>query len=486
MVLVAGAAARLLWMGAGLVSLGRLRTLGVNAENDAEVEQLQEMLGTRADVRYVTGLRQPATFGLRRPVVLLPESLRDEDPAIRRALVCHELFHVARRDWCWVVAEEMLLAAFWFNPAVWWLVARVRLAREESVDELTVLATGSRRTYVKALLAFAADAPLAPAPAFAHRRHLVRRITLLATEAVMSSSRIVFSSAVMALVVLAGSWYAAAAFPLTDSPSIQQDQGPGPLERLAKPVTAENPVPRRTDYQAPEYPAEARAMGASGTITLRITVNEAGLVAEARRTGFSLKSTNPEVAISFSNASGESLEAFINNAVLRSKDGAVADNRTLLRAADAMAQAAINAVRNWRYQPPTDGPIAFDVRVYFQTDGETSAVQNTGVMGTTLPSKINAAGAPRIGGMVKPPTKIKDVRPEYPPAAQQARVSGVVIIEVRIGTDGAVEDAQVLRSIPLLDQAALDAVRQWRFTPTLLNGVPTAVIMTVTVNFTVQ
>ena len=65
-------------------------------------------------------------------------------------------------------------------------------------------------------------------------------------------------------------------------------------------------------------------------------------------------------------------------------------------------------------------------------------------------------------------------------------MQGVVIVEATIGPDGKVSDARVLRSIPLLDQAALDAVRQWVFTPTLLNGVPVPVIMTVTVNFTLQ
>ena len=78
------------------------------------------------------------------------------------------------------------------------------------------------------------------------------------------------------------------------------------------------------------------------------------------------------------------------------------------------------------------------------------------------------------------------MRPVYPPIAQSARVQGVVIIEATIGPDGVVKDARVLRSIPLLDQAALDAVRQWVFTPTLLNGVPVPVIMTVTVQFTLQ
>jgi periplasmic protein TonB len=92
----------------------------------------------------------------------------------------------------------------------------------------------------------------------------------------------------------------------------------------------------------------------------------------------------------------------------------------------------------------------------------------------------------RVGGNIKPPQKTRDVRPTYPAIAQSARVQGIVIIEATIGPNGKVQDARVLRSIPLLDQAALDAVRQWEFTPTLLNGVPVPVIMTVTVQFTLQ
>jgi protein TonB len=92
----------------------------------------------------------------------------------------------------------------------------------------------------------------------------------------------------------------------------------------------------------------------------------------------------------------------------------------------------------------------------------------------------------RVGGNIKPPQKTRDVRPVYPAIAQSARVQGIVIIEATIGPNGKVQDARVLRSIPLLDQSALDAVRQWEFTPTLLNGVPVPVIMTVTVQFTLQ
>lgn len=92
----------------------------------------------------------------------------------------------------------------------------------------------------------------------------------------------------------------------------------------------------------------------------------------------------------------------------------------------------------------------------------------------------------RVGGNIRTPTKIRDVRPVYPPEAQAAGIQGVVILEATIDVDGSVYGAKVLRSIPELDDAALTAVRQWVFTPTEVNGVLVPVIMTVTVNFSLQ
>jgi protein TonB len=92
----------------------------------------------------------------------------------------------------------------------------------------------------------------------------------------------------------------------------------------------------------------------------------------------------------------------------------------------------------------------------------------------------------RVGGNVQPPRKVRDVKPVYPQEARDAQVQGIVTIEMRVEPDGRVGSARILRSIPLLDQAALDAVQLWEFEPTLLNGAPVAVIMTVTVQFTLQ
>jgi TonB family protein len=95
---------------------------------------------------------------------------------------------------------------------------------------------------------------------------------------------------------------------------------------------------------------------------------------------------------------------------------------------------------------------------------------------------LNQKAPVRIGGDIKEPRKVRDVKPVYPAGAAE-NLRGFVILEAVIGKDGSVSDARILRSVPGLNEAALDAVRQWMFTPTLLNGVPVEVIITVTVNF---
>jgi periplasmic protein TonB len=92
-------------------------------------------------------------------------------------------------------------------------------------------------------------------------------------------------------------------------------------------------------------------------------------------------------------------------------------------------------------------------------------------------------GPVRVGGQIKEPNKVRNVPPAYPDIAKQARVQGVVVLEAVISPSGEVTNVRVLRGVPLLNDSAATAVRQWRYTPTTLNGQPVAVVMTVTVNF---
>jgi TonB family protein len=190
------------------------------------------------------------------------------------------------------------------------------------------------------------------------------------------------------------------------------------------------PPPVKVRDVKPAYPEEARQAGLQGVQILEVSVAPSGEVLDARA----------------------------------------------LRGQLGLVQAAIDAVLQWEFTPwdGTERRI-MTVTVNFALD------PNAGGRPSTW-----APGALRVGGNIKPPAKFRDVKPVYPQEAQDARVQGVVIFEILVGPDGLVKDARVLRSIPLLDQAAEEAVRQWQFTPTLVNGNPVPLIMTVTVNFTLQ
>ena len=426
-VLAAGAALRLLWIGVSLMRLGRLRRLGFRATGSEIHAELEAIIGTQCEVRYVQRLKQPVTFGLWRPVILLPAALANREADMQRAVFSHELFHVKRRDWGWLLLEEIVCALLWFNPAVWWMVSRVQLAREVVVDELAVLATGRRRAYVEALMAFADETSLGPVAAFGSRRQLFNRIVLLSKEGEMSSHRLVFTCGLMVAVVMLGSWRAVCAFPLMAAPGAQvvQQKAPGPLEQRANPITPENPVPRRVLYEAPVFPAEARGSGARASVTLMITLDELGRVAEARRIRISLTSTTPPVSVTLGASNSDAEARFLINRSAEQSDAV----RTI---AAAFTDAAVRAVGQWRYDAPAAGPLSFPITVNFSENGEATAFRATGRVSD--PSPDWSQGAVRLGSVIKAPVKTRDVRPVYPPIAMTARVSGIVILEARVGS----------------------------------------------------
>jgi TonB family protein len=204
--LCAGALTRFGWLCAGAVRLRQLRQDSRAAVLTPDVEVIRSELAPRAEFRVSCEIAQPAGFGLRHPVVLLPERFFAMDPQAQRTVACHELLHVARRDWPWIVVEEVVRALFWFHPAVWWLVERIQESREQLVDRLVIARIPSKRAYMTALLAFAdGDRRSATlATAFLRRRHLRSRLRKLGKESVMSRRRLVWTAVVM-VCVLAGS-----------------------------------------------------------------------------------------------------------------------------------------------------------------------------------------------------------------------------------------------------------------------------------------
>ena len=152
----------------------------------------------------------------------------------------------------------------------------------------------------------------------------------------------------------------------------------------------------------------------------------------------------------------------------------------ILRSIPILDQAAVDAVKQWKYEPLIiDGKprkVLFTVTVRFML--------KEGDKGKTL-DKF-AQGAIRAENDIKPPKLVKEVAPVYPEVARVAVIEGVVILGVKTDEEGRVKDVMVLRSIPLLDQAAIDAVRQWVYEPLVIDGKAVPVVFTVTVRFTLK
>lgn len=138
-----------------------------------------------------------------------------------------------------------------------------------------------------------------------------------------------------------------------------------------------------------------------------------------------------------------------------------------------------------RIQVPASQTVAADVRLSLGDLSETMMVRaNT----RTAPAPSSAVPGPlptvvRVGGDIKTPKQVRRVEAVYPDAAISAGIEGTVVIEAIIGKNGAVRDARIAKSVPLLDEAALAAVKEWAYSPTLLNGVPVDVAMTVSISF---
>jgi TonB family protein len=452
--LIAGTAARVMWLAAGLIRLRRFIHLGDPFPLTDDEKALQGALGVRAGVRAAASIRRPVTFGVRSPLVLVPVELHTHSAGTRRAVLCHEFLHIQRKDWAWLLGEEAVRAVFWFHPAMWWLISQVqaaRAAREEVVDARAVSITGSRRGYIAALLEFSDNGWLTPAPAFGRRR-LFRRIRLISQEPVMSDTRVVMSSAVIALAILVGGWCAVAAFPL------EQD-GVGPGEQKARAITRDNPVPGRIDAPQPGYPQALVRSGLQAFITAQIVLDESGRVAETRRVYAGLSRMTGYTQSQPSPFDTEAANLFWTN--------------------------VDDALRRWYYEAPRQAPIAFPVSFLFAPDRDGLELNSTPTPFTPAPAWH--VGAVKVGDGVAPPRKIKDVPPAYPAEAQRAKAQGVVIVEARVEPDGRVSHSRIMRSIPELDGAALDAVSQWQFSPTVdTEGRPIAIVLVVTVRFTLS
>ncbi|HEY7290013.1 MAG TPA: M56 family metallopeptidase [Vicinamibacterales bacterium] len=196
--LAAGAVARLAWIGFGLVSLRRLRRAGISASLSDELQSTVSRVASFADIRICDAVQQPVTFGIRKPVVLLPSCFTTLDASTQQAVLLHELFHVQQRDWASLLAEEIVGSVFWFHPAVRWTLGQLQLGREQLVDASAAASVG-RRIYAEALLLFAGEATPIPAIGLSGHRQLRLRIRALTRTSELSRPRLLIHMLLLTL-----------------------------------------------------------------------------------------------------------------------------------------------------------------------------------------------------------------------------------------------------------------------------------------------
>jgi TonB family protein len=530
----------------------------------------------------------PTVIGWVQPTILLPVgALTGLSVQQIEAVLSHELAHIKRHDYLVNVLQHLAETVFFYHPAVWWLSRQIRIEREHCCDDVAVEACGNATIYARALAALEESRQRQATFALAASDgSLVDRVRRLVRPAHADARRPSLPIAACVGVILGVLTFSAAqaqgqgGATAVDATLVSPTRLVLPAGRtlaLGEPNGAVEPQREMPPAPVPFERVDSRTIRADGETYTRGTAEDmARLIERLREPG--LAETRPQRVIGGQSAppvvgatqvypqapapirvGGDIREprkirdvrpvypeaaraAGISGVVILEATidpEGIPVNIKVLRSIPDLDQAAINAVREWRYRPTelNGVPVAvmMTVTVNFTLQASPASLEALETRYSTLrtlyeettrtpdvadsdrrllqsqmaiverqiaAARAGLAGPPapspqpqlpptpdgvvRVGGAIAEPKKIRDVRPAYPADARAAGVSGVVILEVTIDTDGHVTNPRILRGIPMLDQAAVAAVFQWQYTPTQVNGVPTPVQMTVTVNFTLD
>ena len=441
---IAGAAASFLILLAGL---GRLAWIGASARRVAggrwagAAEAAARELGLRRPV-VILQSDHPAllvTWGFLSPKVILPRTAQDWTDARIRVVVSHELAHIKRGDWLIQMLAEVLRAACWYNPLMWIACRRLRLESEQATDDAVLHNGITGSEYAEHLLelarTFARHRPWVPAPAIARPSSLERRVSA------MLNTRI-------------------------DRAPITRQMRAGIIAALfAVAVAVASAQGAFSTFSGTVFdPLNGYLPG----VTMTLTNTQSGAKHEIKsdRTGhfefvglppgsYSLQAVTPGFSILTGtlDLTGRDVQRDVTLKIgqLQETISVWASRENANRVSAAPSAARSNA---------------------HDADAQMKACAD----------QVASAGS--IGGNLRQPMKLVDVKPRYPEELAAAGTGGVLTFAAVIGTNGIIRDLQTTSATnPDLEQAAAAAIRQWEFTPTLLNCVAVEVPMTITVTF---
>lgn len=418
-----GAVAVLGRVAAGHARVWRIIRRSDSVRDEASRAKLAEsvaVIGLRrtVDLRWSTETDVPIGYGLARPVVLLPAQSKEWDQQRLGVVLLHELTHIRRMDSLARLLEQIVRAAYWFHPLAWLAAAHFRREQERSCDDAVIAAGIGRSDYAAHLVALAGSLSRS-AIGMAEASGLEQRVRALldSSRTRRPLSRAACVAAIAALI--------AAAIPLAA-------------------VRAQN----------------------SGSISGSVYDPSGAVVPIAVVRLTSVNSTNEEIA--HADAAGVYRFANIPSGkydLQVSAPGFKIFTRTAMEITG-------NATAN--------------IRLELGEINETIEVLGRG--SAQVPHAAATPNVIEVGGRVQAAKLMSQVPPVYPPAAQSAGIEGTVVLRAIISEQGTAPEVQVASQSAddSLVQAAIDAVKQWRYAPTLLNGHPVKVLTTITVNFKLQ
>jgi TonB family protein len=441
---IAGAGVSLLIL---LVGLCRLAWVASSARRVAD----GRWAASAEDVAREYGLRRPVvllqsdhpallvTWGFVQPKVILPRAAQEWSDERIRVVLSHELAHIKRGDWLIQMLAEVARAGYWFNPIMWIACRRLRLESEQATDDVVLHAGVDGSDYAAHLLdlarAFSRHRPWLPAPAIARPSSLERRVSAMLNDRtnrapITRAARLGIVAALTAVAIAVAT--AQGAFSTFSGTVFDPTNGylPGVTMTLTDTRSGakhEIKSDRTGHFEFVGLPPGSYALQAilPGFSVLTGTLDLTGRDVQRDVT---LKIGQLEETISVWASRGDASQ---------------------ITAAPAAAR-----------------------RVAHDTSAAMKACSE----------KAPAAGS--MGGNLRQPMKLVDVKPRYPAALADAGTGGVFVFAALIGTDGTVRDLQTTSGTnPDLELAAATAIRQWEFTPTLLNCVAVEVPMKITVSF---
>jgi TonB family protein len=433
---------------AGILRLRHIAARGTRVDTPRWTDALRTVAasyGLRRDVVLIEGTSSfvVATWGLREPRLLLPPgaaaSWSDER---MQAVLCHELAHIARADWAVQIVSQLVLAVLWFHPLAWIACRQLRRDSEQACDD-AVLRHGIAATeYARHLVALARAcrrpswSAWMPALPMARPSAFERRIAAMLNPGLNRRPLSLGAGTAFAVMLVSLTCAVAAARP---------GQAPGSLSG--------------TVYDP--------SGGVIPGVTLMLSSGGQRTVSTA---GGALTVGGPEQP---------AVQATTDSAGHFSFAG-IAPGRYVLSAA-LPGFRRLHEEFDLKAAPDWDRVVTLQVGMLQETIS-VSATRTSAAPASAGPTPI------RVGGNIRVPVKLQDVKPIYPESMRADGREAEVQLEATIDREGAVSSVHVLNSQihPDFAVAATDAVRQWRFRPTLLNGKPIDVVMTVTVRFSLS